>query len=191
MGQDIPFFPAVAVPWAARPRQGTTSQPRHGRACARPHGCARCTRVCMRGPLPPCVTPACWGSGTQGSCLSGTGVPSRTPQPIVVPPCQRVRLSVPPRAPHVNPCLLAPSPSTHPQTHTHTHTQPLGVIQALPGVWISVTTYQQGREREFKPVSPSASHPPPQSPHQPLGAALAQRRCGHLSGKHRRVACVV
>ena len=46
-------------------------------------------------------------------------------------------------------------PSAH--THTHTHTHPLAVIQAVPGVWISVTTYQQGREGEFKPVRPSSA----------------------------------
>ena len=52
-------------------------------------------------------------------------------------------------------CLFPPSPPAH--THTHTHTHPLAVIQAVPGVWISVTTYQQGREGEFKPVRPSSA----------------------------------
>lgn len=81
-------------------------------------------------------------------------------RPLAVPPCQHVRLfSLPSAA-----CESLPVGSLPQHTPADTHTQPLGVIQALPGVWISVTTYQQGREREFKPVSPSASPPFPVSP---------------------------
>lgn len=123
-----------------------------------------------RIPAPSCDSGAYWGLGTQSSYPTCTGVPSGGPQPIAIALHARA-----------NRCLLAPSRCTH--------SQPLGVIQALAGVWLSLTTYQHGRQGALKPARPSAapSLPPQLFPSSPR----AQRWHQGSAGTSPATACSV
>lgn len=157
MGQDNPFLPSrPCLERGAAHLRGSISPPGSStrvlihRDVHTAHACAGssghplfCRRSRHPQPLP------VWHRGARWN-------PS-APRNAPVPAC-------PPVSPPSTACESLPVGSLPQHTPADTHTQPLGVIQALPGVWISVTTYQQGREREFKPVSPSASPPFPVSP---------------------------